>query len=55
MDAIYEARVHSARPSVTVTTRAGSPAEARRVIKAMFPYTTRVTNLVIKRQLPAGS
>jgi hypothetical protein len=50
-DAIYEARVHSARPSVTVSTRAGSPAEARKIIKAMFPYTTRVTNLVIKQTL----
>ncbi len=54
MDVIYEARVHSARPSVTVTTRAGSPAEARRIIKSMFPYTTRVTGLKVKRQLPAG-
>lgn len=51
-DAIYEARVHAALTrSVTVATRATSAGEARKIIKRMFPYTTRVTNLVIKHEL----
>lgn len=56
MDAIYQGTVHTAmhRP-VQVQTRAGSPAEARKLIKGMFKVTTRVTNVIKLRDLPPAA
>ena len=53
-DAIYRGTVHQAcRRPQQVTLRAGSPAAARRAIKAMYPWSTRVTKLIKVRDLDA--
>lgn len=55
MDAIYQGTVHAAfRKSTRVQVRAASPAQARKLIKADFPYSTRVTDLIKIRDLPAA-